>query len=150
LVARELQADEQPPGVDPAQDRVPFLQRRQLLGEVAAQIGGPLDQLLRLVDIQGGVRGGAGERRSRERADVRARPPRRGDLVVGVPDQGAVAAHDRGRAVEQREADLAGRPAAHLLAEDLFAGRPVRRPLHPLQQVLRGGHRLGLSVSQEA
>jgi hypothetical protein len=60
-------------------------------------------------------------------------------LAVGVPDQGAVAAHDGRRAVEQREADLAGRLAAHLLAEDLLAGRPVRRPFDPLQQLLRAG-----------
>src|ERR1700733_14123942 len=38
-------------------------------------------------------------------------------LAVGVPDAGAAAAHDRGRAVEQGEADLAGRLAAHVLAQ---------------------------------
>jgi hypothetical protein len=49
---------------------VPFLQRRQLLGEVAAKLGGPLDQLFRFVDIQGGVRGGAGEGGGGERTDA--------------------------------------------------------------------------------
>jgi hypothetical protein len=58
-------------------------------------------------------------------------------LAVRVPDQGALAAYDRRRAVEQREADLAGGLVTHVLAQHLLAPRPVTRPLDPLQQLLR-------------
>jgi hypothetical protein len=74
--------------------------------------------------------------------DVRYREPSQHVdvlLAVRVPDQGAVSAHDRWRAVEQGEADLAGRFVAHLLAQDLLAFRPVTGTLHPLQQLLRAG-----------
>src|SRR5712691_3883604 len=63
-------------------------------------------------------------------------------LVVCVPDARALAAHDRGRAVEQGEADLAGRLVREHLAQNLLRLRPVRGALNALAQLLRrGAHR---------
>src|SRR5207253_8094347 len=86
-VSYEFEPDEEALGVDPTEDRVFLLQFLEPLTEVGARGRRPLDDALRLVDVEGGVGRRSGEGRCGEGGDVRAGTPGGEDYVAA--DHGA-------------------------------------------------------------
>jgi len=120
-------------------------------GELRQALGEPFARLVRKVEVMDELLRLLADRRQylgASMAEVRDREA--GEhvdvfLAVGVVDDRALAAHDRGWALEQPEADLPGRLVLDVPAQHLLRFRSERRALDALEQLLlRDVHRLTL------